>query len=108
MQGLPVQTAQEKKMDKYTIRVPDDSHDLHIQLYFKERFESMVASKKVFKILKEIEKRLSASDFEGDFELELITEAQSIYIGSKGFWDSLVTDAEGVLTLIESVLIDMC
>lgn len=108
MQGLPVQTFQEKKTEKYLVKIPDDSHDLHIQLYFTEPFESMVTSKKIFKIIRELEARLGAADLEGDFEMELITEAQSIYLGSKGFWDSLVTDIDGVLRLVEGTLDDMC
>lgn len=108
MQGLPLQTFQEKSTDKYTIRVPDDNHDLHMQLYFKEPFKQMVTSKKVFKILKALEKELTASDLEGEFELELYTETESIYLGSRDFWDSLVTDIGKLIALVEKVLDKMC
>lgn len=108
MQGLPLQTFQEKSTDKYMIRVPDDEHDLHMQLYFKEPFKQMVTSKKIFKILKALEKELIASDLEGEYELELYIETESIYLGSKGFWDSLVTDIEKLVALVEKVLNEMC
>lgn len=104
MAGPDIQTFQEKKTTLYTIRIPDDEADLHVQVYFATPFSSLIASKKVFNIIRAIEKGLSDSDLEGTFELELLPEMQSIYLGSPGFWKSFVTNIDGVLGLVEGVL----
>ena len=105
MAGPALQTFQEKKTALYSIKIPDDDTDLHVQVYFTAPFSALVASKKVFNIIRDIERELASSDLEGTFELELMPEVQSIYLGSLGFWKSFVTDVNAVLGLVEKVLI---
>jgi len=105
MVGLPVQTFQEKQTALYLLKIPDDESDLHIQIYFTQPFAQLVASKKIFKIVRLIETGIREADLEGSYEIEVIPEAQSVYLGSPGFWKSFVTDISAVLMLVEGVLL---
>ena len=105
MTVLPVQEFQEKQTDKYLLKIADDENDLHLQIFFTAPFASLVASKQVFAIVRELSTAVGLSDLAGEYVIELVPEADSIYIGSEGFWKSFVTDIDAVLKLVEGVLV---
>ena len=104
MAGFPIITAQVKDTEKYTLRVPDDSEDLHLQIHFVKPFKALVASKHIYKIEREIKAALEASDIDGEFELEIVLANESMYLGSPGFWQSLTSSIEELLVVVEGVL----
>ena len=103
MAGFPIVTFQKKETDKYVLKIPD-SEDLILQIFFKGAFRKLVETKKVYKLERLLVKKLEASDLEGEYEIELIPVNESICVTSPGFWKSLVTDSEALLSIVEGSL----
>ena len=103
---LPVPVVQVKRTDKYIIKIPEDTKDLHVQIYFIEPFIRLIETKKIFNIQTEIADKLTALPIAEAFEVDIIKAEKSLYVGSVGFFNSLTSDILPVITGIEEVLQD--
>ena len=98
---VPVQV---KKTNNYTIRIPDDEHALHVQLYFTD-YNKLIANRVFFEIKNAIITALEESDYTEEFEVTFIAPEKSLYIGCETFFDNLANSLEKIVSLIEEQLI---
>ena len=101
---LPIPKVLVKRTEKYTIKIPEDPDNLHIQIFFNEPWSKMVNSKKVFKVQAEVSKMISALDIPYEFEVTIIPDEQSLYIGANGYLKSLTSTILDITDPTEKVL----
>jgi len=97
--GIVCQT---KEGRAWTFKVPANENDLHFQIFFKAPWVQLASDKRLFRLIEKIKERLEKEDrLSGEYKIELIHDAESVYIFKEGFWKDFTVNGDLLVKLIE-------